>query len=95
VSCCGKARSQVQRKIAPRRTGIASGAAPVAAAPSSLPSPGAAVYFRYYGNTGLTVTGPSSSRVYRFSPNGAPIAVDVRDAASLSRVPNLRAVRHS
>ena len=94
MSCCGKVRAQLQRSIPPRRGGPAPRANPVsAAAPSPHSSAPPAVYFRYYGNTGLTVTGPASSRVYHFSANGAPIAVDPRDAASLARVPNLRALR--
>jgi len=52
------------------------------------------VYFSYFGNTGLTVLGPVSSRVYRFLTNGGPIAVDPRDAASLARVPNLKRIPH-
>lgn len=88
MSCCGKARTQIQGTISHQRTSTA----PL---PATQPHPvsGQNVYFRYFGQTGLTVTGPASSRVYRFAANGAPIAVDARDAGSLARVPNLRAIR--
>ena len=51
-------------------------------------------YFSYTGDTGLTVTGPVSSRVYRFTANSGPIAVDPRDAAGLAMVPHLRRIQH-
>ena len=89
MPCCGKARTQLQPvKVSPKTK--------AANAPAShlQPSAGQNVLFRYHGQTGLTVTGPASSRIYRFSANTAPIAVDARDAASLSRVPNLRMVRN-
>jgi hypothetical protein len=89
MPCCGKARLQVPRTITNQRTSAGPGEAPQPPQPAS----GQSVYFRYFGQTGLTVTGPASSRVYRFAANGGPIAVDARDAASLARVPNLRAVR--
>lgn len=88
MSCCGKARNQVQGTISHQRTSVAP-----ASPPQVQASTGQSVYFRYFGKTGLTVTGPASSRVYCFAANGAPIAVDARDAASLARVPNLRALR--
>jgi hypothetical protein len=50
-------------------------------------------FFSYLGQTGITVTGPSSGRTYRFAAGSAPMEVDPRDAASLARVPNLRTVR--
>jgi len=88
MSCCGKARTQVQGTISHQRASVAP-----ASASQPQPATGQSVYFCYFGQTGLTVTGPASSRVYRFAANGAPIAVDARDAVSLARVPNLRAVR--
>jgi len=89
MPCCGKARAQLQGTISSQRT------KPVSSAASQpQPSAGQSAHFSYFGKTGLTVTGPVSSRVYRFSANGAPIAVDPRDAASLARVPNLRIVSH-
>ena len=86
MSCCGKTRAQLQESISTQNPKVAGGAAPQPAAAQSI-------YFRYFGKTGLTVRGPASSVVYRFVGDGAPIAVDPRDAAALARVPNLRAIR--
>ena len=55
---------------------------------SSSPHPS----FQYIGGSGLTVQGPASKRLYRFASPGAIVAVDARDAASLSRMPQLRRV---
>jgi len=88
MSCCGKTRSQIRATISNQSTNR------VPSAAASLPaSNGQSVYFQYYGKTGMTVTGPVSSRTYRFSAGETAIAVDARDAPSLARVPNLRAVR--
>lgn len=89
MPCCGKARAQLQQTTSSQRT------RPAASAVSSPPSPIQSAYFRYVGKTGLTVTGPASSKMYRFLANGAPVAVDARDAAALARVPNLRLVGHA
>jgi len=86
MSCCGKTRAQLQGSISTQKLKPAGGAPPPPAAAQSI-------YFRYFGKTGLTVTGPTSSVAYRFVANGAPIAVDPRDAAALARVPSLRAIR--
>jgi hypothetical protein len=45
----------------------------------------------YSGRTALTVTGPVTGAVYRFSAPGARLAVDPRDAGALLKVPVLRA----
>lgn len=89
MSCCGKARTQ-QGTISHQRANVAR----AEAHPASVAA-GKMVYFQYFGKTGMTVTGPASSQVYRFLANGAPVAVDARDAASLARVPNLRAMRQA
>ena len=49
--------------------------------------------FRYTGATALTVTGPVTGRIYRFSAPGARLEVNRHDAASLLYVPSLQAVR--
>jgi hypothetical protein len=55
--------------------------------PSATPSS-----FQYIGGSGLTVQGPISKRLYRFAGPGAIVAVDARDASSLTRVPLLRRI---
>jgi hypothetical protein len=59
---------------------------PRASAPAPSPFPS----FQYIGGSGLTVQGPVTKRLYRFASPGAVVAVDARDAPSLSRVPQLR-----
>jgi len=99
MSCCGKQRNRVvqQATSAPlRRTQseISRKAVSLTQPCSSVPTPTAqSAYFRYFGQTGISVTGPFSARVYTFNPNASPMAVDPRDAPSLARVPNLRLVR--
>ena len=95
MSCCGKARAQVQRAISnqPARRGPSPAAQPKPLHRTQSAVAGN-VYFSYFGTTGLTVTGPISSRVYRFVSNGPPLEVDSRDAPSLARVPNLRRIQH-
>jgi hypothetical protein len=48
--------------------------------------------FRYTGRTSLTVAGPSTGMVYRFTAPGAVVRVDARDAVALRKIPVLRAV---
>jgi hypothetical protein len=49
-------------------------------------------FFRYEGQTALTVAGPVSGKYYRFPASGATVEADPRDAPSLERVPQLRRV---
>ncbi len=49
-------------------------------------------FFRYEGQTALTVAGPVSGKYYRFPAAGATVEIDPRDAPSLERVPQLRRV---
>jgi hypothetical protein len=49
-------------------------------------------FFRYEGETALTVAGPVSGKYYRFSAPGATVEADPRDAPSLEQVPQLRRV---
>jgi hypothetical protein len=52
--------------------------------------PQAAVWYEYAGQTGMTVVGGATGKVYRFDRPGSRVMVDPRDAASLFAVPNLR-----
>jgi hypothetical protein len=78
MSCCGRNRV-TGRGASPR----------IAAARVHI---GGGIYFRYWGSTGMTVIGPVTGRVYRFSGAGSTTAADPRDAPSLAAVPHLRQV---
>jgi len=49
-------------------------------------------FFRYEGQTALTVAGPVSGKYYRFPVPGSTLEADPRDAISLEQVPQLRRV---
>ena len=49
--------------------------------------------FEYAGQGELTVTGPLSGVVYRFTPSARRVSVHGADAPSLLSVPGLRPVR--
>jgi hypothetical protein len=73
--------------------GVTRRAAADPAEPPRTPQPAApaeSVMFEYTGKTGLTAIGTATGRRYRFGAPGTAVAVDLRDAASLSAVPHLR-----
>jgi len=79
MGCCGQRRSQ------------ASIGGALAGGRQRPPQPASrAVLYEYTGTSGMTVTGPVSGLVYRFGLPGAQLQIDVRDAASLVGLPNLR-----
>ena len=49
-------------------------------------------YFKYTGNTGLTVKGNITGKVYRFSKGGEVQLIDYRDASAMFGVPVLQKV---
>ena len=51
------------------------------------------IEFEYSGQGELTVTGPLSGMIYRFSPSVRRVSVHGSDAPSLLSVPGLRPVR--
>lgn len=51
--------------------------------------------FVYVGNTALTAIGVATGRHYRFAATGSVVAVDLRDAPSMTGVPNLRRLQAS
>jgi hypothetical protein len=82
MGCCGKNRSTirvVENHEPPRVT--------------FTPSRPSFQYFEYVGATGITAFGPVTGRRYRFATPGTIVAVDTRDAPSMSGVPNLRRTR--
>ncbi len=65
---------------------------PISAGPRLRPQKPSGAVFMYLGETALTVTGPSTRAVYRFTAPGACLYIDARDAVALRKVPVLRAV---
>ena len=88
MACCGEKRRQfAQARSLSRATRPEQGWSTAKREPSPRRS---LVYFEYVGKTGMTVSGPVTSKRYRFNGNGAVVAVDVRDAPSLRTVPRLK-----
>lgn len=81
MSCCGGRRAKFRQTIPPIAQSVHTGGG------------GAVSTFEYVGRTALTVSGPVSRRMYRFDRPGARAEVDLRDVASLSKVPLLRRVK--
>ena len=61
--------------------------------PQTTPDKISGIPIRYEGRTAMTVIGPVSGRVYRFSSPGSRVELDPRDASSLAAIPKLRFVR--
>jgi len=81
MSCCGKGRSAYSQTSA---------SAQPQESQSWIPAP---VEFEYSGYGELTVTGPLSGVVYRFTPGVRRVSVHGSDAPSLLSVPGLRPLR--
>jgi len=86
MSCCGGNRA---RPVIPLSMPT----------PSSRPvqplhgRPPSVAVFRYEGEGSLTIIGRATGRKYWFERNGAELAIDLRDRASVSQVPKVRQVR--
>lgn len=83
--CCGRHRNQLRAYAASRRSLL-----PLE--PSARHATPVAVWFEYFGRTGMTVRGPASGRDYRFERPGFQVAVDSRDVPGFAGIPNLRQV---
>lgn len=81
MTCCGRGRSQ-----------LSNGGAIAGALKRRLPA-SRVVLYEYTGSSAMTVAGPSSGALYRFGAPGATLQVDLRDAASMATLPNLRRLR--
>jgi hypothetical protein len=81
MSCCGSQRSALRAQ------------APTASPTRTHHWASRAVDFEHTGTGALTVTGPLTGTVYRFSGPGARVRVHGADAPSLVSVPGLRLVR--
>jgi len=53
------------------------------------------VYFRYLGQTAMTVVGPVTGTLYRFGRPGAIVAVDHRDAGTIAGISHLRLINQA
>ena len=82
MSCCGKGRSAYSQ-------------ANIGSTPPAEPQywVSAPIEFEYVGQGELTVTGPLSGTVYRFSPSVRRVSVHGPDAPSLLSVPGIHPVR--
>ena len=63
----------------------------ISASPRLSPPARGGTVLTYVGRTALTITGPSTGMVYRFTAPGARLRVDARDAVALRKIPVLRA----
>jgi hypothetical protein len=63
----------------------------ISASPRLSPPARGGTVLTYVGRTALTVAGPSTGMVYRFTAPGARLRVDARDAVALRKIPVLRA----
>jgi hypothetical protein len=82
MACCGNQRSAYRQGAA----------VPAGATPGGFWKSGP-VDFEYTGTGEMTVTGPLSGTVYRFSATERRVRVQGDDAPSLAAVPGLRIVR--
>ena len=81
MSCCGSGRAELRR--APETDGRR----------ASGPWIAGSIDFVYTGHGQLTVTGPLTGTIYRFTASGSAIRVHGADVASLVSVPGLKPLR--
>ena len=82
MSCCGKGRTAYSQANI--------GSTPATEPQHWISTP---IEFEYVGQGELTVTGPLSGMVYRFTPSVRRVSVHGSDAPSLLSVPGLRPLR--
>lgn len=87
--CCGKKRAQARQTKQTEKVSRPEGKS---VAHPGLPSTSLPL-FQYLGETGLTVMGPRTRKLYRFDHPGAVVAVDLRDKQALAAVSVLRRVK--
>lgn len=86
MTCCGRKRAMLYGAAPARSVGVPSAAPPprTAAVPDAL--------FEYTGETGVSAIGGVTRRLYRFDGKHARLAVDARDAPSMSAVSVLKRI---
>ncbi len=85
MSCCGNRRAMMHGAVPPRAAGASTG-------PQTRNAALPAVTFEYQGETGVSAIGGVTRTLYRFAGKRAQVAVDARDAASMSALPGLKRV---
>jgi hypothetical protein len=94
MSCCGNQRNQLnQNQPGSRinRPAIKQVNSPGTSEPPNV-ARYSAIFFEYYGKTGMTVWGQSTGKRYRFDGPGSRVIIDPRDRPSLAIVPQLKQV---
>lgn len=86
MSCCGRKRAMLYG-AAPARTPGAEATVPQARA-AGAPD----VLFEYTGESGVSAIGGVTRKLYRFEGRHARVAIDARDAPSISGVAVLKRV---
>lgn len=84
--CCGQRLTKPSGAFRPTREPVNRFASPVR---QVLPNP----RFEHVGTGNLVVRGPLSGQHYRFAGRGATVAVDPRDRAALTFVPQIRELK--
>lgn len=79
MSCCGNKRTAISKPLSPTTP-----------TQPKNPVPNPVVWFRYTGESTLTVIGRVTNTTYQFTHQGATLATDARDYRSLASVPNLQ-----
>lgn len=91
MSCCGNKRANLYGTVSLQLA--ANGAQPsMNVQPVPRTSPPVAVVFEYTGESGVSVLGPVTRRMYRFDGKHWRVSVDARDAPAVAGVPKLQRV---
>ena len=88
MPCCGNQRAKLQGPI--RTNNIPSRPAPGSEPRRVLRD---RVFFKYLGQTGITVIGPATGKRYRFNGPGSIMEVDLRDRRSVALLSQLIEVK--
>ncbi|HEX7643390.1 MAG TPA: hypothetical protein VF472_14385 [Burkholderiaceae bacterium] len=86
MSCCGRKRAMLYGAAPARMSSLQ------AASPQTRSMGAPDVLFEYTGETGVSAMGGVTRKLYWFEGRRARVAVDARDAPSLSGVPVLKRI---
>ena len=82
--CCGRRNDQESKTVSSQT---------ITASPQTTAGRIAGTSVRYEGMTAMTVIGPVSGRVYRFSNPGSRVQPDPRDLSGLATISKLKFIR--